>query len=83
MPTEKKPSRELLTPGRKRRIDAEISRKLAQALAWDCTVEEACAYAGISDTTYCQERHRNTAFAEEMGRAHRLPSSFQCRVAPP
>lgn len=38
----------------------------------DCTIEEACAYAGISDDTYQRERKRDALFAAKMDRAMRF-----------
>jgi hypothetical protein len=61
-----------VTPIRKRKIDTEITRELAQALAWGCTIEQACASARISDTTCCEGRHCNPAFAEEVDRSQRV-----------
>jgi hypothetical protein len=37
---------EVLPVGRKRSIDAEVTRKLEEAFPMDCTITEACAYAG-------------------------------------
>ena len=71
--TKKKKPTELLPVGRKRVIDADITRKLEEAFSMDCTIEEACAYAGISDDTYSRERKRDPVFAEKMDRAMQFP----------
>lgn len=44
--------------GRPRVVTQEVVRKLEHAIAYDCTIKEACVYAGISrDTFYsfCKE----------------------------
>jgi hypothetical protein len=70
--TPKKKPRELLPVGRKRKVDADVTRKLEEAFAVDGTVAEACAYAGISDTTYYEERQREPTFADKMDRAQQF-----------
>lgn len=63
----------LVPVGRKRVIDEAVVRKLEDALSWDCTVEEACAHAGIGVRTYYDERDRNEEFAQRMERAQQFP----------
>jgi hypothetical protein len=68
----KEPPWELVPGGRERKVDAELTRALAQVLAWGRTIEEACAYAGVSVTTYYEGPHRCLAFAEAMDTPRRV-----------
>lgn len=38
--------------GRPPKFTDTVVKKLEEAFSWDCTVEEACLYAGISKVTY-------------------------------
>jgi hypothetical protein len=60
--------------GRPTVITNAAVQKLETAFVQDFTVEEACAFANISRSTYYDERGRNQAFSDTMDRAMRFPA---------
>ncbi|MBI5414847.1 hypothetical protein HZA38_05035 [Candidatus Peregrinibacteria bacterium] len=56
-------------PTKYKGISANIVQKLKEAFRNDFTVEEACAYAGISKQTYYNWEREFSEFLDEMQRA--------------
>lgn len=54
------------------KIDESCIKKLQEAFMADCTVEEACAYAGISPTIYYERLKKDKVFAERMDESSKL-----------
>ena len=50
-------------------LESPVVQKLIEAFKLDCTVDEACAYAKISKTTYYEYLDKNPEFAEEIDAA--------------
>ena len=48
-----------------------ILQKLIQAFMMDCTIEEACAYAGIAESTYYDRAKKDKRFSELMNNAQK------------
>lgn len=61
-----------LATWRPTKIDEECIKKLHIAFSSDCTVEEACAYAGISPTIYYERLKKDPKFAERMDTSSKL-----------
>jgi len=53
-------------------IDEKIIEKLAYAFRCDCTIAEACAYAGIHPDTYYKTVKENKMFSELMDKSKEL-----------
>lgn len=64
--------------GRPSATTSDVVAKLTEAFKLDVTVEEACAYAGISKDTYYRKTKSDPAFSDEMERA-RLFASWKAR----
>ncbi len=58
---------------RPRRIDAVVVSKLEEIFKRDASIQEACAYAGISTKTYYRELKRNSRFRDKMEQAKLFP----------
>jgi hypothetical protein len=65
----KKPKTRAVTIGRPTVFTDLVIQKLEEAFSIDATVREACAYAGIAESTYYAEAKDNPAFSERMDRA--------------
>lgn len=59
--------------GRPTVMTAEVILKLEEAFKCDATDGEACAFAGIGESTYYAQRDSNEAFREQMDRAKQFP----------
>lgn len=53
-------------------IDENIIQKLAYAFRCDCTINEACAYAGIHPNTYYEKIKKDKMFMELMDKSKEL-----------
>lgn len=58
---------------RPRSIDAVVVSKLEEAFKRDASIQEACAYVGISSKTYYRELKRNSRFRDKMEQAKLFP----------
>jgi hypothetical protein len=67
----KKQTRALI--GRPTVMTDEVIRKLEEAFMMDATDGEACAFAGIGETAYYDEKKRNPEFADRIHRAQQFP----------
>jgi ACT domain-containing protein len=57
------------TRGRPTVFDYDAVRKLEQAFAIGCTVEEACSISGVSRSAYYKKLEDDTQFMDKMERA--------------
>ncbi len=57
----------------KQKFNDDIIRKLEQAFALDCTIEEACLYAGIGKSTYYDNLPKNKGLAERFEALRNTP----------
>lgn len=57
----------------KSKVTDEVLSLLRQAFAVDATIEEACFYAGISDSTYYRYREKNPEVCSEIERLRLTP----------
>src|SRR4051795_11560297 len=71
--TKKKSRSRALVGGRPTVFTDDVIRKLEEAFMMDATDGEACAFAGIGETAYYDEKKRNEQFADRMERAKRFP----------
>ena len=72
--TKKKPRKtRAVTIGRPTVFTDYVLQKLDEAFMMDATVREACAFAGIAESTYDAEAAGNPAFLERMERAMQFP----------
>ena len=53
-------------------IDDNVIQKLAYAFRCDCTINEACAYAGIHPNTYYEKIKKDKSFMELMDKSKEL-----------
>src|SRR4051812_649926 len=68
--TKKKPrGSRAVAVGRPTVFTEDTIQKLEEAFKIDATVREACAYAGIAESTYYAEAKDNPVFSERMDRA--------------
>lgn len=61
-----------LNTWRPTKIDENCITKLHHAFRCDCTVEEACAYAGISPKIYYERLNKDEVFRERMNESSKL-----------
>ena len=54
-------------------VTPEVLLKLEQAFAIDCTVEEACSYADISQSTFFLYQQNNPEFSERIAELRQRP----------
>lgn len=57
----------------KQKVNAEVLSLLREAFAIDATIEEACFFAGISDSTYYRYRERNPEVCSGLERLRLTP----------
>ena len=57
--------------GRPSKITPDVIQKLESAFHIDCTIEEACLCAGISESTYYDHAAKDEEFSEKMTRAQK------------
>ena len=60
-------------PTRPWKMTDEVLQKLEYAFAIDSTVEEACAYAEIAESTFYEWQKKNTLFSERIDRLRQQP----------
>ena len=59
--------------GRPKKVTKEVVGKLEEAFSWDCTIEEACLYAGIHRDTYYEYIKENPAFSDRVSELRQNP----------
>ena len=59
--------------GRPPVMSEKVIQKLEQAFSIDCTIREACFYAGIAESTYYENKKKNPKMMEEMERLKNKP----------
>ena len=52
--------------GRKSKMTDEVIRKLEEAFSFDCTIQEACFFAGIGSTTFYEWREKYPEKAQRL-----------------
>jgi len=68
-----KPANENQRTSGRPKLSEEHFRIVEECLKLDCTIEEACIYAGITPTTYYNHRKQDPDFALRMDRARDFP----------
>ena len=59
--------------GRPTKLTSEVRKKLEEAAALDCTIEETCLYAGISKPTYYEWTKADPALSDRLDELRQTP----------